>query len=44
MQNLATTEKESSENWRRAAKDNYRLALQLEHDKSCAVQQRDEAL
>ncbi|CAF3778738.1 unnamed protein product, partial [Adineta steineri] len=44
MQVLAMTEKESSEHWRREAEDNHRLAVQLEHEKNRAIQQRDDAL
>ncbi|CAF1330304.1 unnamed protein product [Rotaria sordida] len=44
MQALVMTEKESSEHWRREAKDNHRLAAQLEQEKIHAIQQRDDAL
>ncbi|CAF4202110.1 unnamed protein product, partial [Rotaria sp. Silwood2] len=44
MQALVMTEKESSEHWRREAKENHRLTVQLEQEKSHAIQQRDDAL
>jgi hypothetical protein len=44
MQALAMTEKESSDHWRREAEENHRLAIQLEQEKTRALQQRDDAL